>query len=161
MRVQEMTGKSLHFYEVDIAQKNKMRDIFTKVFSKFFAILSFYNINTFQHNIDCVLHLAGSKSVGQSCKTPIDYYVNNITGTTHLIQVCATCKINTQIKIISFKQVMAEFNIKKIVFSSSSTVYGNPQYLPIDENHPTGNCMSPYGRTKYLIEEILNTFYVG
>jgi UDP-glucose 4-epimerase len=52
-------------------------------------------------------------------------------------------------------QVMKEFNVKRIVFSSSSTVFGDPEYLPIDEKHPTGNCSNPYGRTKYFIEEFI------
>ena len=50
---------------------------------------------------------------------------------------------------------MKEFNVFKIVFSSSATVYGLPQYLPIDENHPTGNCTNPYGKTKYFTEQIM------
>ena len=48
-----------------------------------------------------------------------------------------------------------ELGIKKIVFSSSATVYGNPEYLPFDEKHPTGKCTSPYGKTKYFMEEIM------
>ena len=50
---------------------------------------------------------------------------------------------------------MNEFGVKNIVFSSSSTVYGDPEYLPIDENHPVGNCTNPYGRTKYFMEEMM------
>ena len=50
---------------------------------------------------------------------------------------------------------MEEFNVKKIVFSSSATVFGEPEYLPIDEIHPTGKCINPYGRTKYFFEEFL------
>jgi len=50
---------------------------------------------------------------------------------------------------------MIEFGVKKIVFSSSATVYGDPKYLPIDENHPTGNCTNPYGKTKLFTEEII------
>ena len=51
---------------------------------------------------------------------------------------------------------MKENNVKNIVFSSSATVYGNPQYLPLDEKHPVGGCTNPYGKTKYFIEEILS-----
>jgi len=50
---------------------------------------------------------------------------------------------------------MNEFGVKRLVFSSSSTVFGEPNYLPIDEDHPTGACISPYGRTKYFVEEII------
>ena len=50
---------------------------------------------------------------------------------------------------------MMECDIKKIVFSSSATVYGQPKYLPLDESHPTGNCTNPYGKTKYFMEEIM------
>ena len=56
--------------------------------------------------------------------------------------------------LFSFK-VMREFGVYNIVFSSSATVYGVPQYLPLDEKHPAGQCTSPYGRTKYFIEQIL------
>ena len=52
-------------------------------------------------------------------------------------------------------EVMEEFKVKKIVFSSSATVFGEPEYLPIDEIHPTGKCINPYGRTKYFFEEFL------
>ena len=48
-----------------------------------------------------------------------------------------------------------EFGVKKIVFSSSATVYGDPEYLPVDEKHPTGKCTNPYGKTKYFMEEII------
>jgi UDP-glucose 4-epimerase len=50
---------------------------------------------------------------------------------------------------------MREFNVKNIIFSSSATVYGTPEYLPIDEKHPVGQCTNPYGRTKYFIEQLL------
>ena len=50
---------------------------------------------------------------------------------------------------------MSEFGCKTIVFSSSATVYGDPQYLPVDENHPTGSCTNTYGKTKYMMEEVM------
>lgn len=52
-------------------------------------------------------------------------------------------------------QIMKEFDVKNIIFSSSATVYGPPQYLPVDEDHPVGNCTNPYGNTKFFIEEII------
>jgi len=88
------------------------------------------------HKIDAVIHFAGLKAVGESVEKPIDYYENNVTGT------------------ISLLRAMHTANIKNIVFSSSATVYGKPQYLPLDEQHPT-SATNPYGRSKLQIEEIL------
>ena len=90
-----------------------------------------------QHQIDCVIHFAALKAVGESCRLPLMYYGNNITGSANLMEV------------------MMEFGVKKIVFSSSATVYGDPEYLPVDEKHPTGKCTNPYGKTKYFMEEII------
>lgn len=87
-------------------------------------------------NIDAVMHFAGLKAVGESTEKPILYYANNVQGT------------------ISLLQAMDFVNVKSLVFSSSATVYGNPQYLPIDENHPV-RATNPYGRTKQHIEEML------
>jgi len=86
--------------------------------------------------IDAVIHFAGLKAVGESVEKPIDYYENNVTGTVSLLRAMYTA------------------NIKNIVFSSSATVYGNPQYLPLDEQHPT-SATNPYGRSKLQIEEVL------
>ena len=90
-----------------------------------------------KEKIDCVLHIAALKSVSESCDSPLKYYSVNMAGSIHLMEI------------------MEEFGVKKIVFSSSSTVFGVPEYLPIDENHPTGKCINPYGRTKYFFEEML------
>ena len=90
-----------------------------------------------QEKIHCVLHIAALKSVSESCDSPLKYYSVNMAGSIHLIEI------------------MEEFDVKNIVFSSSSTVFGEPEYLPIDENHPTGKCINPYGRTKYFFEEML------
>lgn len=86
--------------------------------------------------ITCVIHFAGLKSVNESVENPLGYYSNNVQGT------------------ISLLTAMNTLNIKKIIFSSSATVYGNPKYLPIDESHPT-NPTNPYGKTKLQAEEIL------
>jgi UDP-glucose 4-epimerase len=88
------------------------------------------------HQIDAVIHLAGLKAVGESIKNPIEYYANNVQGT------------------ISLLEAMKDAVIKTVVFSSSATVYGDPQYLPIDENHPT-SATNAYGRSKLHIEEML------
>ena len=90
-----------------------------------------------KHKIDAVIHFAGLKAVGESVEKPVDYYANNVQGT------------------ISLLQAMHAHNLKTLVFSSSATVYGQPQYLPLDENHPT-HAINPYGRSKLHIEEMLS-----
>merc|ERR1712013_385408 len=97
----------------------------------------FAKSHTGGQRIDCVIHFAALKAVGESCAQPLKYYGNNVTGSANLMEV------------------MMEFGVKKIVFSSSATVYGQPHYLPVDEKHPTGNCTNPYGKTKYFMEEII------
>ena len=89
------------------------------------------------HGIDAVMHFAGLKAVGESVKDPINYYANNVQGTISLLQAMDAC------------------NVRTMVFSSSATVYGDPQYLPLDEHHPT-SATNPYGRSKLHIEEILS-----
>lgn len=89
-----------------------------------------------EHGIDSVMHFAGKKAVGESSAQPVDYYDNNVNGTLVLLRA------------------MQSLAIHKLVFSSSATVYGTPQYLPYDEKHPTA-AMNPYGRTKLMAEEIL------
>lgn len=89
-----------------------------------------------ENSIEAVVHLAGSKAVGESVENPLDYYQNNVAGS------------------ITLLQAMSECDVKKIIFSSSATVYGNPRYLPLDESHPT-HPINPYGRTKLYTEEIL------
>lgn len=88
------------------------------------------------HNIDAVIHFAGLKAVGESVEKPVDYYANNVQGT------------------LSLLQAMQSVQVKTLVFSSSATVYGEPQYLPLDESHPT-SATNPYGRSKLHIEEML------
>lgn len=88
------------------------------------------------YRIEAVIHFAGLKAVGESVQNPLEYYDNNVGGT------------------ISLLSAMTEVGIKRLVFSSSATVYGDPQYLPIDEAHPR-SATSPYGHTKLQIENIL------
>lgn len=88
------------------------------------------------YKIDAVIHFAGLKAVGESTEKPIEYYANNVQG------------------MISLLEAMKSTNVKTLVFSSSATVYGDPQYLPIDENHPT-SATNAYGRSKLHIEEML------
>ncbi len=88
------------------------------------------------HSVEAVIHFAGLKAVGESVAEPMKYYDNNVRGTLTLLEAMRDCDVGT------------------LVFSSSATVYGQPQYLPLDENHPT-SATNPYGRTKLMIEEML------
>lgn len=85
---------------------------------------------------EAVIHFAGLKAVGESSALPLKYYEHNIQGT------------------ISLLKALEAVDCRKVVFSSSATVYGDPKYLPFDENHPCAPT-NPYGRTKYFVEEIL------
>lgn len=89
-----------------------------------------------EHDINAVIHFAGLKAVGESVSQPIAYYENNVRGTLALLKAMAAC------------------HVKRLVFSSSATVYGHPQRLPLDESHPT-SATNPYGRTKLMVEEML------
>ncbi|PWW05922.1 MULTISPECIES: UDP-glucose 4-epimerase GalE [Pseudidiomarina] len=89
------------------------------------------------HDISAVVHFAGLKAVGESVAKPLEYYDNNVYGTLTLLQV------------------MKEFAVKRIVFSSSATVYGDPASVPIREDFPTGGTTNPYGTSKYMVERIL------
>ncbi|XP_021951737.1 UDP-glucose 4-epimerase isoform X2 [Folsomia candida] len=90
-----------------------------------------------QHKIDWVIHFAALKAVGESMQLPLQYYKNNLIGTINLLEA------------------MQAANCYQLVFSSSCCVYGDPEKLPIEEDHPTGNVTNVYGRTKYFIEEML------
>ena len=95
-----------------------------------------------ENKIDAVIHFAGLKAVGESCQKPLLYFENNVSGT---ITLC---------------EIMQEFGVKKMVFSSSATVYGhNP--IPYVETMKTGDVSNPYGRTKHMIEEILRDLYIS
>lgn len=90
-----------------------------------------------EHEIESVLHFAGLKAVGESVEKPLEYYSNNIQGT------------------LSLCQAMAQADVYHLVFSSSATVYGIPEKMPISEEAPTKTPTSPYGRSKLMAEEIL------
>ena len=94
------------------------------------------------HGCDAVIHFAGLKSVCESVEKPLEYYDNNIHGTLCLLRV------------------MQKLQIKKLIFSSSATVYGDPQFLPLTEAHPLSTT-NPYGHTKLVIEDILRALYVS
>lgn len=95
-----------------------------------------------ENKVDAVIHFAGLKAVGESVQIPLKYYHNNITGTLILLEV------------------MAEHNCKKIVFSSSATVYGTSTDVPFKETHPLSTT-NPYGSTKLMIENIMRDLYVS
>lgn len=95
------------------------------------------------NKIEAVIHFAGYKAVGESVKVPLKYYRNNIDST---LTLC---------------EVMNEYNVKNIVFSSSATVYGTPKSLPIKEDFDVNHATNPYGETKIIIERILNDLYVS
>ena len=118
-RVEQITGKHIEFYEDDVCDRNKLDKIFT------------------DHKIDCVIHFAGLKAVGESVSMPLEYYDNNLNST---IVLC---------------QTMKEHGVKDIVFSSSATVYSADNEVPLAETSSTGMCTNPYGWTKYMNEQIL------
>ncbi len=95
-----------------------------------------------EHQFFGVIHFAGLKAVGESVAKPLMYYNNNVSGT------------------ITLLEVMAEYNVKRLVFSSSATVYGDPETLPIDEDFPR-SCTNPYGQSKLVVEHILEDLAVS
>ncbi len=96
-----------------------------------------------REQIDSVIHFAGYKAVGESVKKPLEYYRNNITGTLTLLDS------------------MRGHDVKKIIFSSSATVYGDPAFVPITEDCPKGKITNPYGQTKSMLEQILTDLHVS
>ena len=118
-RVRMITGKDFAVYDADVRDREKMEQIFS------------------ENAIDAVIHFAGLKAVGESCRKPLEYYDNNIYGTLVLLET------------------MRAHGVKTIVFSSSATVYGVPERLPLDETCRTGGVTNPYGATKYYLEGIL------
>lgn len=96
-----------------------------------------------ENKIEAVLNFAGYKAVGESVQKPIEYYTNNISGCLVLLDV------------------MRKYGVKKFIFSSSATVYGDPEKVPITEESKTGGTTNPYGTTKLFIEQILKDIYVS
>lgn len=100
--------------------------------------------NVFQkHTFHCVIHFAALKAVGESCEKPLEYYKVNVSGTINLLEV------------------MRENDVKHFIYSSSATVYGIPERLPLMENMKTGDCTNPYGKTKFMVEEILRDLCIS
>lgn len=136
-------------YDVSIIDNlsNSSKSVIEKIETLSLKKIGFYKINLAEknlvnkffanHKIDGVIHFAGLKAVSESVENPLAYFQNNISGTINLLSA------------------MKQNNIKKLIFSSSATVYGNPVYLPMDEKHPMA-ATNPYGRTKLHLEEIIN-----
>ena len=117
-RLENITGKPVRFYEADVCDAQALDRVFC------------------ENRIDCVIHFAGYKAVGESVAKPLDYYRNNLDS---VLTVCET---------------MRKHGVTRIVFSSSATVYGTIDTMPLTEDMPTG-CTNPYGWTKYMVEQIL------
>ncbi len=124
-RIEQITGKKPVFYEADILDADKMNEIFAK------------------EKVDCVIHFAGLKAVGESVSKPLEYYQNNISGT---LVLCDAMRKN---------------GVKNIIFSSSATVYGDPAFIPITEQCPKGTPTNPYGWTKHMLEQILTDLHTA
>ena len=124
-RVEELTGKKMKFYRLDLLDKPGLERVFE------------------ENKVEAVIHFAALKAVGESVSKPLDYYMNNVAGTVGLCQA------------------MSKHGVKKLVFSSSATVYAPPQTPnAIKEDAPLG-ASNPYGRTKLMGEEILRDVFVS
>ncbi|MBO4862283.1 MAG: UDP-glucose 4-epimerase GalE [Firmicutes bacterium] len=119
-RVGKITGKSMEFFKASVQDEDALSGIFDS------------------HKIDCVIHFAGFKAVGESTQKPLEYYENNLAST------------------IALAKAMSEHGCKRLIFSSSATVYdGRNIVAPFAESARTGNCTNPYGWTKFMNEQIL------
>ena len=118
-RIKELTGKEFKFYEMDVADKTALTNLFSN------------------ESIEAVIHFAGLKAVGESVEKPLWYYRNNLDTT------------------LSLMEVMKEYDCKNFIFSSSATVYGTPESVPLTEDTKVGICTNPYGWTKWMTEQIL------
>lgn len=123
-RIERICGQRPVFYREDVCNNNKVAEILAA------------------HRIEAVIHFAGLKSVGESVAQPLQYYINNVTGSLALLSA------------------MQETGVSSLVFSSSATVYGNPESFPIHEDFPL-SATNPYGRSKLMVEEILRDLIVA
>ena len=124
-RIKKISEGDFKFYECDIRDKAGLDKVFA------------------ENDIEAVIHFAGLKAVGESCRKPLEYYENNIGGT---VTLC---------------EAMRDAGCKKIVFSSSATVYGSNNPSPLREDMPAGGTTNPYGTTKLYIETILSDLYAS
>ena len=121
-RIEQITGKPVKFYNADVRDRETLDKIFT------------------EQKIDCVIHFAGLKAVGESVQMPLEYYDNNLGST---ITLC---------------EAMRDHGVKKIIFSSSATVYSKDNDMPLYETSDIGKCTNPYGWTKFMCEQILRDY---
>lgn len=144
-------GKEVIIIDNFSNSKPEILDSIRKITNKNFK---FYEINYLDRNalekvfeenkdIEAVMNFAGYKAVGESTKKPLEYYTNNISGALVLLET------------------MKKYNVKKFIFSSSATVYGDPEIIPLTENCKTGGTTNPYGTTKLFIEQILKDLYAS
>ena len=119
-RVAQIAGHEVPFMEGDVCSEAFLHEVFT-----------------LHPDIECVIHFAGLKAVGESVAKPLAYYHNNLLSTMSLLRV------------------MGQHGVKKIIFSSSATVYSGDNEMPLREDSKTGNCTNPYGWSKYMCEQIL------
>ena len=144
------SGKDIIILDNFSNSKKEVLDIIKQISKKDFKFYEMDYTNkedvekVFKENrIEAVINFAGYKAVGESVKMPIQYYTNNIQGALVLLDT------------------MKKYNVKKFIFSSSATVYGNPQVMPITEDTKTGGTTNPYGTTKLFIEQILKDLYTS
>lgn len=119
-RIHSMTGKPVVFYQADIRDTAALDNIFA------------------EHCIDCVIHFAGLKAVGESSQKPLEYYENNLAGT------------------LSLMRSMNDAGVKRLIFSSSATVYGETAPIPYKEEYGRGKTSNPYGTSKAVVEQMLD-----
>jgi len=117
-RVRKLSGKDFPFYEMDICDGNGLCAVLTA------------------HKVQCVVHCAGLKAVGESVQKPLEYYSNNLNSTIELLGAMKRC------------------DVRKLIFSSSATVYSGDNEMPLTEESRVGSCTNPYGWTKFMCEQI-------
>ncbi len=123
--IRMITGRDVSFYRCDTRDRAALENVFA------------------HEDVDCCIHLAGLKAVGESVEKPLMYYENNVGGA------------------ITLLDVMREHGVKNFVFSSSATVYGEPEIMPMNEKCPRGRITNPYGQTKAIIEQMLEDLYAS
>lgn len=130
---------------------NSKKDVLEKIEKITTKKIKFYEVNMLdkeilskifhENKIDCVIDFAAYKAVGESVAKPVEYYINNVSS------------------VLTLLSVMKENNCKRLVFSSSATVYGDPEVVPITEDAKTGGTTNPYGTSKLFVEQILKDLY--
>jgi len=141
-RIRQLTGceigsefeNRIRFYHADIRDGAMLNNIFEE------ELMQAYDV---EEGIDAVINFAGAKAVGESVERPLDYYENNVSGA------------------IQLAKAMKRSGVKNLIFSSTATVYGEPEKSPVKEDAPIKKIFHPYGRTKAMIEQILQDLYVS